>query len=170
MINLSLPTTARLAGAVYLLYFVTAIAAQTLNSDALNVMSYAFYAALVVMFYRIFKPVSTELSLVAALLGLAGCTTGLLGIFHLILSAFNALVFFGPYCVFIGYLIVRSTFLPKSIGALLMGAGLGWLIVLSPLGTVLTLPIEAIGIFAEVSLMLWLLVFGLNARFVRPAR
>ena len=48
-------------------------------------------------------------------------------------------------------------------GALFMLAGLGWLIFLSPLGTALTIPIEELGILAEASLMLWLLVFGLNA-------
>jgi hypothetical protein len=163
MINVPVRTTGRIAGAAYLLYFVTAVAAQTLQSDALNVIAYAFYAVLALMFYRIFKPVSRELSLIAALIALAGCATGVLAIFHFIPSAFSPLVFFGPYCLLIGYLIVRSAFLPKSIGALLMLAGLGWLIFLSPLGTALTIPIEELGILAEASLMLWLLVFGLNA-------
>ena len=42
------------------------------------------------------------------------------------------LVFFGFYDLLIGYLIFRSTFLPRILGGLMAFAGLGWLIFLSP--------------------------------------
>src|SRR5690242_15291776 len=42
------------------------------------------------------------------------------------------LVFFGLYCLLIGYLIIRSIFLPRILGALMALAGLGWLTFLAP--------------------------------------
>jgi len=42
------------------------------------------------------------------------------------------LVFFGVYCLLIGYLIFRSAFLPRILGVLMGFAGLGWLTFLSP--------------------------------------
>jgi hypothetical protein len=79
-----------------------------------------------------------------------------------------ALVFFGLFQIFIGYLIFRSTFLPRILGALMALAGLGWLIFLSPLlANYLLTYLEVLGILAEASLMLWLLVMGVNAQHWR---
>ena len=74
-----------------------------------------------------------------------------------------ALVFFGAYCLLIGRLILRSTFLPRFLGVLMVLAGLGWLIFLySPLAERLFACIVIIGVIAEALLMLWLLVIGVN--------
>jgi len=75
----------------------------------------------------------------------------------------SPLLFFGPYCLLLGVLILRSTFLPRILGMLMVLAGLGWLAFLSPplahsLGTYL----KILGILAEGLLMLWLLVRGVN--------
>src|SRR5712664_3344806 len=43
-----------------------------------------------------------------------------------------ALVFFGFYALLTGYLIVRSTFLPRILGVVSVLAGFGWLAFLSP--------------------------------------
>ena len=72
-------------------------------------------------------------------------------------------VFFGFYCLLIGYLIFRSGFLPRILGAGMAIAGLGWLTFLSPaLAHDLSPYILAAGI-GEVSLTLWLLGADVNA-------
>ena len=74
-----------------------------------------------------------------------------------------ALVFFGVYCLLIGCLILRSIFLPRFLGVLMVLAGLGWLIFLyPPLAERLFAYIAIVGITAEALLMLWLLVIGVN--------
>jgi hypothetical protein len=76
-----------------------------------------------------------------------------------------ALVFFGAFQIVLGYLIFKSAFLPRIIGALIALAGLGWLTFLSPpLANQLLIPVEVLGILAEASLMLWLLVVGVNSQ------
>jgi len=79
-------------------------------------------------------------------------------------QAFDAfIVFFGFYCVLIGYLIFRSTFLPRIVGVLMVFAGLGYLTLLSkPLADYLSPYNLAPAALGETSLMLWLIVVGLN--------
>src|ERR1700720_2185974 len=72
-------------------------------------------------------------------------------------------VFFGVYCLLIGYLIFRSVFLPRILGVLMAFAGLGWLTFLfPPLANYLRPYILVLGVIAELALMLWLLVMGVN--------
>jgi uncharacterized protein DUF4386 len=74
------------------------------------------------------------------------------------------LVFFGMFNFSIGYLIFKSGFLPRILGVLMALSGLGWLMFLSPHLVRQFLPIiEVLGIVAELSLMLWLLVKGVDA-------
>ena len=74
------------------------------------------------------------------------------------------LVFFGFWCVLIGYLIFRSTFMPRIIGMLEAFAGLCWLTFLwPPLAHYLSPYNEALAGLAELTLMLWLLVMGVKA-------
>jgi len=75
------------------------------------------------------------------------------------------LVFFGFFDFLIGCLILRSTFLPRILGGLMVLAGLGWLVFLSPpLANHLSHYILPLGFLAELLLMLWLLVKGVNVQ------
>jgi len=160
---------ARVAGVVYLLYFLTAISGevfvgrgQLVLYDAVNLISHAFYIAVTLLFYYLFKPVNRRLSFLAAIFSLLGCANDLLSLFHRAPYEISSLLFFGPYCLLIGYLIFKSTFLPRILGVLMALAGLGWLIFLSPVASHLSTGLKVLGILAEASLMLWLLVKGVN--------
>ena len=73
------------------------------------------------------------------------------------------LVFFGFWCVLIGYLIFRSAFMPRIIGVLEMLAGVGYLTLLwQPLAHYLYPYNLALAGPGEISLTLWLLVKGVN--------
>jgi hypothetical protein len=74
-------------------------------------------------------------------------------------------VFFGVYCLLIGYLIFTSAFLPRILGGLMALAGLGWLTFLSPpLASHLSPYNLVLGFLAELLLCLWLLVMGVNVQ------
>ena len=104
-----------------------------------------------------------SLSLLAACISLAGCTIGPLGLLVHAFSHINALVFFGFYCLLIGYLIFKSTFLPRILGVLMAIGGLGWLTFVSPqLAEYLSPYNFAPGIVGEGALTFWLLVAGVN--------
>jgi hypothetical protein len=74
-----------------------------------------------------------------------------------------ALVFFGFYALLTGYLIIRSTFLPRILGVLSVLGGLGWLSFLyPPLGYRLFPFVVALALLGAAVLIFWLLVFGVN--------
>jgi hypothetical protein len=79
-----------------------------------------------------------------------------------------SLIFFGCFCLVIGYLIFRSGYLPKAIGVLMQIAGLSYLtnsfaLVLAPAAANRLFPAILLPPFVgEASLCLWLLVKGVN--------
>jgi hypothetical protein len=169
--KVSPPPRARITGLAYLLYFLTAISGEVFVGrgrlivyDAVNLIAHAFYIAVTLLFYYLFKPVNRSISFLAAFFSLMGCANDVRGLFKLPPYRINSLVFFGPYCLMLGYLIFRSTFLPRILGVLMALAGLGWLIFMSPLADYLSTYLKALGILAEGSLMLWLLVMGVNVQ------
>lgn len=82
----------------------------------------------------------------------------------------TCLVFFGFTCVLLGYLIARSTFLPRILGVLMAIAGLGYLTnsfvhFLAPAyGSAVFRYVMAPAGVGELLLILWLVVFGVNAQ------
>jgi len=74
-----------------------------------------------------------------------------------------ALVFFGFYALLKGYLVIRSTFLPRALGWLSVLGGVGWLAFLSPpFAERMFSLIAIVGILGALANIGWLLVFGVN--------
>ena len=213
--------TARLAGLLSLLTILAGMFAEMFVSDKLivsadaaatatnilahkSLFQFGFAAyliemtcsiAVVVFFYNLLKPVSRNISLLAAFLGLTGCIIKIFSRLFFItpllilggghyLSVFNpeqvqalallllkinvqgagmALVFSGFYTLLNGYLILRSTFLPRILGVLDIIGGLGWLSFLyAPLADQLFTYILAFALLGSVVEILWLLVVGVD--------
>lgn len=161
-------TKARIAGVFYLLTILTGAFALVFNGPlraAMLLGSTGCYIAVTVLFYGLFRPVNLGISAIAAVFSLIGCGLSILGFLHPGLSSVNPLAFFGCYCLVIGYLIIRSTFLPRTLGVLMAFGGLGWLTFISPaLSTYLSPYNMAPGILGEAALTVWLLAVGVNAR------
>jgi Domain of unknown function (DUF4386) len=119
--------------------------------------------AMIVLLNDIFKPVNRGLSLLAAFFSLAGLTFEALRLQPRGMNV--AIVFAGFYCILLGYLIFRSTFLPRILGVLIAIAGVGWLTFLStPLANHLSPYNVASGVLGEGLVMLWLFVMGVNVQ------
>jgi Domain of unknown function (DUF4386) len=75
---------------------------------------------------------------------------------------------FRCYCLLIGYLILRSTFLPRLLGVLMVLGGVGWQTFVSATLSNYLSPYNpynmAPGIIGEAALTVWLLAVGVNAR------
>ena len=156
---------ARIAGFFYLGTFLTGILAlASANGRVIaNLLATACYIVVTLLFYDLFKPVNRSISLLAAFFSLVGCVLGVLNTFQLLPFELNNLVFFGLYCLLIGYLILRSSFLPRILGVLMAFGGMGWLTFLSPSLASYLAPFNFIpGILGEGALTLWLLVVGVN--------
>jgi hypothetical protein len=158
---------ARIAGALYLLSLLTAAFTEIFVRGRLNIagglIAVAGMAAMTLLLNDLFRPVNRSLSLLAALFSFVGLTFEAL---RLQPGGMNiAVVFHGLYCLLIGYLIFRSNFLPRILGALIALAGLCWLTFLSkPLASYLSPYNQVCGILGVVSVMLWLLVMGVNVQ------
>jgi hypothetical protein len=162
---------ARIAGVFYLLNILTGVVSLVfvgrglvVYGDAVNLIAAACYVVVTLLFYDLFKPVNRSISTLAVFFSLVGCAIGTLSLFHLAPFNISSLVFFGFYCLLIGYLIFRSTFLPRILGVLMMFASLGWLTFLAPpLANSLSPYNLAPGVLGEGLLTLWLIVMGVNA-------
>ncbi len=152
---------ARTAGIFYMITVVTSLYAYfpargTHLGHTANLIAGAAYVVVTLLLFDLLKPVSRSLSLLAAFFSLEG-----------IAHTDDSLFFFGFYCLLLGYLIFKCTFLPRAIGVLMALAGLGLLInaltvlmpfalahFLSPVGFALDV--------GEIVLALWLVVMGVN--------
>ena len=157
---------ARIAGALYLLSVVTAACTELFLRGRLNIagglIAVAVMVVVTLVVYDIFKPVNRGISLLAAFLSFVGLTFEAIRLQPRGVNV--AIVFAGLYCLLIGYLIFRSTFLLRTLGGLMVIGGLGWLTYVSnPLVNFLSPYNLACGLLGEASVFLWLLVMGVNA-------
>ncbi len=149
---------ARTAGVFYLLAVLTAVSGESFLrgrlSYAAGLIAVACFVVVTLVLYGIFKPVNGRLASLAAASGLVGLSFEAL--------RWNpwgvdvAMAFHGLYCLLIGYLVFRSTFLPRILGVLMAFAGLAWMM------TLLSQRLVVCGFLGEGALMLWLLVMGVN--------
>ena len=160
---------ARATGVVYLSYFVVAILGMIMVSRKfpggtfLTGFAPVLYVTLTVLLYRLFRRVHPLLALAAVIFGLAGGVNDVLHQLHLGAANLNSLVFFGPFCILLGVLILRSRFLPRWLGWPLIVAGIGWLAYLHPTVALhARVVIFPVGFLAEFALMLWLLIRGVD--------
>ena len=155
---------ARAAGFFWLMTILTGAVAMFVGGNiVVNLTATACYAVATLLVYSLLKPVNRNLSLLAAVFSLMGCVIGTLSVLRLVSFQINPLAFFGLHCLLVGYLIFRSTFLPRILGVLLAFGGLGWLTFLFPQFANALSPYNVFpGILGEGALALWLLVVGVN--------
>lgn len=133
---------------------------------------------LAVIFYELFKIVNRRAALLVVLFTIVATAIEAAAI----VSQLSALtmdpagaaydvstVFFAFYALALGYLIYRSTFMPRVIGVLMAIDGVAYLInsfatILAPVFAAHLVPyIQLPVLLGEGSLTLWFLVFGINA-------
>ncbi|MBV9406810.1 MAG: DUF4386 family protein [Acidobacteriaceae bacterium] len=160
---------ARAAGVLYLFSILIGLAAMILISrkmqaqgDRANLVAGALYTGMTLLLWDLLRPVSQWLSTLTAMFSLFGCWGPPSWYKGAHLTNFQ---FFGVYCVLAGYLIARSRFFPTAVGVLMSCAGVCWMITTWPRLDHATSPIPMIvGLIGEGTLMLYLLVKGLNER------
>ena len=158
---------AKMASVLYLLGVLTAAFTEIIARGRLNVagslVAVVSMILVTLLFYDTFSPVNRSLSLLAVSFNLVGLTFEVL---RLQPQGVNiAIVFDGFYCVLIGYIAFRSTFVPRMLGVLMALGGLGWWTFLSsPLANYLSPYNLAFGLLGEGSVCLWILLTGVNVR------
>lgn len=160
---------ARFAGVFYVLTIITGLMGARLPNgplaDAANLAGTLCYVVVTVLLYLLFRGVNRPISLVAAMFSLVGCVFGILDALHRDATHIHYIVYFGVYCLLLGYLVFRSAFMPRFVGILVAVAGFGWLTFLFPPLAHRIMPAQMLtGLVGEGFLTVYLLI----ARF-RPA-
>jgi Domain of unknown function (DUF4386) len=159
------------AGVLYLFGVMTAALVETSIRGRLTVagglIAVCSMIAVTLLFYDTLSTMNRRLALLAALFNIVGLAFESL---RLQPQGVNvAVVFDGFYCILIGCLAFRSTFLPRILGALMALGGLGWLTLLSSRLANYSTPYNlAFGLLGEAAVCSWLVVTGANAQRRKP--
>lgn len=128
--------TARVAGALYLSIIMASLYGlyrpKTRLAFYSGIAAFAVFFIVVLLLYFLLRPVSRRLSFVAALFGVAAAAMGLINRFHLAPFRMSNLVLMAFWCILVGILIVRSSFMPRFLGVLMVIAAPGYLTLLWP--------------------------------------
>jgi hypothetical protein len=164
-----------------------------------NLVATLCYIGVIGLLNELLRPVQPGVSRVAVLFGLGGCiigastaalqlaapglveSAGAAPAAHALLVAAGrangvALTLFGCYCLLLGWLVLRSGFIPKLFGALLMLSGAAWLLgnlalLAEPALAKRFLLIVGVAALGEILFTLWLLFKGVDvARWEVAAR
>jgi Domain of unknown function (DUF4386) len=157
---------ARLAGGLYLFALITAASTELFIHGRLNIVggliAVTTMVAMTLELYSLFKVVQRSVAVLASLCNLIGL--GFEAARWQPHGVNYALVFTGLFCILTGYLVFRSTFLPKILGSLIAVSGLAWLTNLSPALADRLAPYNvAVGLLGELALFMWMLAMGVNA-------
>ena len=158
---------AKIAGVIYLLSVLGAAFAEIFVGGRLNVVGGLVVVLAMIagtlLFYDILSPLNRRLTLLAASFNLVGLAFEVL---RLQPHGVNiAAVFNGFFCILVGCLVFRSSFLPRTLGALMALGSLGWLTLLSlPVANYLSPYNLAFGLLGEGAVCLWLLLMEVNVQ------
>lgn len=156
---------ARMASILFLLLLLTSSITEFFARGRLSfvphlaagIIEVSCLIAVTILFYGLFKPVDSRLSLLAMSLNFVALALLLLQVLPHGVNI--GLGFHGFHWILIGYLIFKSTFLPRLLGALMAIAGLCWLtFLLPPLASYLSPYNLAFAFLVEALMMVWLLV------------
>jgi hypothetical protein len=153
------------AGVIYLLTVLTTAFAEIFVGGKLNVAGGLVVVlamiAVTLLFYDILSPLNRRLLLVAASFNLVGLAFEVLRMQPR--GANIAVVFDGFFCILVGCLAFRSSFLPRILGALMALGGLGWLTLVSPMLVNYLAPYNlAFSLLGEGAVCLWVLLTRAN--------
>ena len=167
--------SARVIGVAYLAYFVIAGIGQVLAvqdpasalAAAVQVVATMWYGIVALLLCRLFGDPTRGTGVLAMVSAVVGCVLQslyyALGLGH---GAYVlALVFFGLFLVFLGFLVVRSALIPRAIGVTLIVGGAASCVFLLPFMPPALARAALVGGVGELVLLLWLLIVG-----VRPSR
>jgi len=157
---------ARIAGFLYFLSVLTAVFNEFFAHLRLGIagilIPVSCQFAVTLLLYGIFRPVNKNLSSLALASQFVALTFEVIDLQPYGINI--GMAFHGVYCLLIGFLILRSAFVPRWLGVPMAVAGLIWLIYLSPpIAHYLSPYNTASGLLGEGLPMLWLLVQGVNS-------
>jgi hypothetical protein len=148
------------AALVYVAYFVLAGVGQATGARELSVVGTACYFLVAVALWSLFGPADRRVALLALVFAALGCTVQAVGQMQADTGVQTAAIgFFGLFEIVIGYLITRSAFAPRWLGAVLVLAGvMGFTAVFAAVPTTLRYGVVLLSALGELALFLWLIV------------